>query len=39
MNERKGQDLLIDFLKKILIWANGPFWVQKWHILITLDVL
>ena len=30
--------ILIIFQKKF--WgANGPFWVQNWHILITLDPL
>ena len=29
----------ITFQKKFLLKANGPFWAQKWHILITLDPL
>ena len=35
----KEQCLLTDFLKKILIWANGPFWIQTfrsfWKILLV----
>ena len=26
------------FSEKILIWVNGPFWTQKLHILITLNL-
>ena len=25
--------------KKFLFGANGPFWAQKWCILVTLDLL
>ena len=28
-----------NFPKEILFRANGPFWTQKWRILITLDQL
>ena len=38
-HEWKKQGSLTGFLKKILIWGNGPFWAQKLHILITLDPL
>ena len=38
-HEWKKQGSLTRFLKKILIWANGPFWAQKLRILITLDLL
>ena len=31
--------ILIIFQKKFLFGANGPFYAQKWHILITLDPL
>ena len=27
------------FPQKFLFWENGPFWTQKWLILITLDRL
>ena len=33
------EGLLAGFLKKILIWGNGPFRVQKLRILIILDPL
>ena len=36
---RKMIMILIIFQKKKLFGANGPFWAQKWHILITLDLL
>ena len=35
----KETRLINRFSEKILIWANGPFWAQKLHILITLDPL
>ena len=31
--------ILIIFQKNFLLGANGPFYAQKWHILITLDPL
>ena len=37
--EWKQQGLLTGFLKKILVWTNGSFWAQKWHILTALDWL
>ena len=30
------QGLLMGFLKKLSFRANGPFWAQKWQVLITL---
>ena len=38
-HEWKKQGSLIGFLKKNIIWGNGPFWAQKLCILITLDPL
>ena len=35
----KETRLIKRFSGKILIWGNGPFWAQKWHILITLNPL
>ena len=35
----KKQGSLAGFLKEMLSWGNGPFWAQKWSILITLDLL
>ena len=34
----KETRLINRFSEKILIWGNGPFWAQKLHILITLDL-
>ena len=31
----KGTRLINGFSEKNLIWGNGPFWAQKWCILIT----
>ena len=28
-HELNEQDLLTDFLKKIIVWANRSFWAQK----------
>ena len=41
MNERNKALLTVinRFSEKILICADGPFWVQKSHIFITLDPL
>ena len=38
-HEWKEQGSLTYFMKKIIILANGPFYAQKLHILITLDLL
>ena len=38
-HEWKEQGLLTGFMKKFLFGANGPFWAQKWCILITVDPL
>ena len=38
MNERNKVQVN-RFSEKILIWANGPFWAQKLHILITQDLV
>ena len=35
----KETRLINRFSEKIIIWGNGPFWVQKLCILITLDPL
>ena len=35
-HEWKEQGLLTGFLKKFPFEKMGPFWVQEWHILITL---
>ena len=37
-HEWTEQGFINRFPEKILIWANEPFWAQKWHILITLDL-
>ena len=38
-HEWNKQGSLTCFLKKIIIWGNGPFWAQKLCILIILDPL
>ena len=38
-HEWKKQGSLTGFLKKVIIWENGPFRAQKLRILITLDPL
>ena len=38
----KGANRLMNnnfFQKNFCLWANGPFWTQKWRILITMDPL
>ena len=36
-HKSKKQDSLAGFLRKILVWGNGPVWAQKLCILITQD--
>ena len=35
----KGTRFINRFSEKILIWANGPFWAQKWCMIMSLDLL
>ena len=36
---RQMKVIIMVCTKKIMFLTNGPFWAQKWHILITLDQL
>ena len=35
----KETGLINRFSEKNLFWRNGPFWAQKLHILMTMDLL
>ena len=35
----KGRRFVNKFVEKIVVWTNGPFWAQKWHMLVTLGPL